>query len=98
VKDGFAGAKVELMKNDAPHGSNIAGKVIGGVAGGLGALASIAVLVVRFRLPNPQDQQEETQQRQIPAPLLDEIEGEAPVSLAGTAVHGDFDIEADDLA
>jgi hypothetical protein len=84
-----AGGHAESRKEGSVSESLVAGVVIGGLV-----VAVTAVLAVCFIMRRkPQNEEEERSGKDImPESLLDEIEGENPLTVAGTAVNDGFEL------
>jgi hypothetical protein len=94
AKDALAGANVGSMKHSAVRASAVTGGIIGGVA----VLAGAGVMFYFVRRPKREEEEEEraTDLTFQPEPLLlDEIEGENPLTLVSTAVNSGLEPDAD---
>jgi hypothetical protein len=78
------------------HSAVRAGDITGGIIGGLAVLAGAGVMFYFTRRPKREEEEEEraTDRTFQPEPLLlDEIEGENPLTLASTVVNSGLEAE-----
>jgi hypothetical protein len=95
ASNAVAGANVGSMN----HSTVRAGDVTGGIIGGLAVLAGAGVMF--YFIKRPKREEEEERATDIPFQteplLLDEIEGENPLTLASTAVNNGLEPEDDTI-
>jgi hypothetical protein len=90
LSDAFAGAKAEPLRDRTPSVSQISGGVIVGVCGAALAAALIIYFIRRPKLQQEQEE-EESAKRPLPEPLLNELEYESPLTLAGRVANVGFE-------